>query len=61
MRVEAKFKLFEEKKHSVRYNEVSAKITEGNALTDPVFRSVYISKKVLLKPFPPEITIEVRA
>jgi hypothetical protein len=43
-----KFKLLAEKKHSVRYQE------EGD---EKVIGSIYLSKSVLEKPWPEEVTV----
>lgn len=53
MNVSTRFKFFDEKKHSVRYNADPVGDAEPNAV------SVYVNKTALTKPYPKFITITV--
>lgn len=52
MNITAKFTLYDEKVHSVRYNE------DGPS-SDHILKSAYVSKKSLPRPFPQVLYITV--
>lgn len=62
MKVSARLEFTDEKKHSVRYDEVGVDgESDAEAIRNSVIGAIYIRKNHLPRPFPKFITVTVEA